>query len=45
MFTRPIGLRIDHILCGSAWKPEWCDVGPDVGSAQIPVTAGLVESP
>src|SRR5271157_557606 len=45
MFTRHIGLRIDHILCGPAWKPRRCDVGPDVGSAHLPVVADLVESP
>jgi len=45
MFTRHIGLRIDHILCGPAWRPRWCDVGPDVGSAHLPVVADLVESP
>jgi len=45
MFTRQIGLRIDHILCGSGWTPRWCQVGPDAGSAHLPVVAGLVESP
>ena len=45
MFTRQIGLRIDHILCGPAWRPRRCDVGPDVGSAHLPVVADLVESP
>jgi len=45
MFTRQIGLRIDHILCGSGWTPRWCEVGPDVGSAHVPVVAGLEESP
>ncbi len=45
MFTRLIGLRIDHILCGPAWRPRRCVVGPDVGSAHLPVVADLVESP
>jgi len=45
MFTRHIGLRIDHILCGPAWRPRRYDVGPDVGSAHLPVVADLVESP
>ena len=45
MFTRHMGLRIDHILCGPAWRPRRCDIGPDVGSAHVPVVADLVESP
>ncbi len=45
MFTRHIGLRIDHSLCGAAWIPQRCEVGPDVGSAHLPVVADLVESP
>jgi vancomycin resistance protein VanJ len=45
MFTRHIGLRIDHILCGPGWIPRRCEVGPDVGSAHVPVVADLVESP
>lgn len=45
MFTRLIGLRIDHILCGPVWTPQRCEVGPDVGSAHLPVVADLVESP
>ncbi len=45
MFTRHIGLRIDHILCGAAWIPRRCEVGPDVGSAHRPVVADLVENP
>ena len=44
MFTRQIGLRIDHILCGPAWRPQYCEIGPDVGSAHVPVLADLVES-
>ena len=43
MFTRLIGLRIDHILCGSTWRPQRCRVGSDVGSAHVPVIADLVE--
>jgi len=45
MFTRHVGLRIDHILCGPAWQPRRCEVGPDVGSAHLPVVADLVERP
>ncbi len=41
MFTRRIGLRIDHILGGSGWKPGRCRVGPDVGSAHRPVLAEM----
>ena len=41
MFTRRIGLRIDHVLCGSQWRPEACRVGLDVGSAHRPVVAVL----
>jgi endonuclease/exonuclease/phosphatase (EEP) superfamily protein YafD len=44
MFTRQIGLRIDHILCGREWTPLRCEVGPNVGSAHLPVVADLVES-
>jgi vancomycin resistance protein VanJ len=43
MFTRKIGLRIDHILCGRGWRPKSCWVGPDVGSAHRPVIADLIE--
>jgi vancomycin resistance protein VanJ len=42
MFTRHIGLRIDHILCGSDWRPTRCWVGPDVGSAHRPLIADLI---
>jgi vancomycin resistance protein VanJ len=42
MFTRYIGLRIDHILCGPEWRPTCCWVGPDVGSAHRPVIADLM---
>jgi endonuclease/exonuclease/phosphatase (EEP) superfamily protein YafD len=42
MFTRHTGLRIDHVLCGSAWLPTSCRVGPDVGSAHRPVVAELI---
>jgi vancomycin resistance protein VanJ len=42
MFTQRIGLRIDHILCGSGWRPRRCWVGPDVGSAHRPVIADLI---
>ena len=39
MFTRRIGLRIDHVLTGPNWRPERCEVGPEVGSAHRPVVA------
>jgi vancomycin resistance protein VanJ len=42
MFTRHVGLRIDHILCGSDWRPIQCRVGPDVGSAHRPVIADVL---
>ncbi len=42
MFTRRIGLRIDHILCGDDWRPTRCwVVGTDVGSAHRAVIADL----
>ncbi len=41
MFTRRIGLRIDHVLAGPDWRPVRCWVGPDVGSAHRPVLADL----
>jgi vancomycin resistance protein VanJ len=41
MSTHRIGLRIDHVLCGPGWWPEVCWVGPDVGSAHLPVLADL----
>ena len=44
MFTRRIGLRIDHILCGAAWRPIRCWVADtDVGSAHRAVIADLVD--
>ena len=39
MFTRRIGLRIDHLLAGAGWRPERCRVGPEVGSAHRPLVA------
>ena len=47
MFTRMIGLRIDHILAGPGWRADRCRVGPDIGSAHRPVIADLsrVEGP
>ncbi|QEH38913.1 Endonuclease/Exonuclease/phosphatase family protein [Aquisphaera giovannonii] len=45
MFTRLIGLRIDHVLCGSRWLPRSCAVGPDVGSAHRPVVVELAPVP
>ncbi len=41
MFTRWIGLRIDHVLNGPNWAALSCQVGPDVGSAHRPVVADL----
>ena len=41
MFTRRIGLRIDHVLGGPDWRAVRCRVGPDVGSAHRPVLADL----
>lgn len=41
MFTRRIGLRIDHVMGGSDWRAVHCWVGPDVGSAHRPVLADL----
>jgi endonuclease/exonuclease/phosphatase (EEP) superfamily protein YafD len=44
MFTRRIGLRIDHILCGTGWHPIRCwVVATDVGSAHRAVIADLVQ--
>jgi endonuclease/exonuclease/phosphatase (EEP) superfamily protein YafD len=40
-FTRLFGIRIDHILCGTGWRPVDCWVGPDVGSDHRPVLADL----
>ena len=45
MFTRRIGLRIDHVLCGATWQPITCRVGPDVGSVHRPLIADLVLCP
>lgn len=43
MFTRRIGLRIDHINSGEDWRPTRCwVVGTDVGSAHRAVIADLV---
>jgi vancomycin resistance protein VanJ len=41
MFTRHIGLRIDHVVCGWGWRPTGSRVGPEVGSAHRPVVAEL----
>jgi len=41
MFTRKIGLRIDHVLGGAGWRPVRCRVGPDVGSQHRPVVVDL----
>jgi endonuclease/exonuclease/phosphatase (EEP) superfamily protein YafD len=35
------GIRIDHILSGSNWRPRRCWVGPDVGSDHLPLIADL----
>jgi endonuclease/exonuclease/phosphatase (EEP) superfamily protein YafD len=39
------GIRIDHILSGSNWRPTRCWVGPDVGSDHLPLIAELVWLP
>ena len=41
MFTRRMGLRIDHILSGPDWRPVRSWVGPEVGSAHRPVLSDL----
>ena len=44
MFTRRIGLRIDHILSGEEWRPIRCwVVDTDLGSAHRAVIADLIE--
>jgi vancomycin resistance protein VanJ len=40
----PFGIRIDHILCGTAWIPARCWVGPNVGSDHMPLIANLAYS-
>jgi endonuclease/exonuclease/phosphatase family metal-dependent hydrolase len=35
------GIRIDHILSGTGWRPVRCWVGPNVGSDHLPLIAGL----
>jgi endonuclease/exonuclease/phosphatase (EEP) superfamily protein YafD len=37
----PFGIRIDHILTGSGWRPLRCWVGPDIGSDHLPLIAEL----
>ncbi|QEH38579.1 Endonuclease/Exonuclease/phosphatase family protein [Aquisphaera giovannonii] len=39
----PVGVRIDHVLCGPAWRPRRSAIGPDVGSEHRPLIADLVE--
>jgi len=39
------GIRIDHILSSSDWRPRRCWVGPDVGSDHLPLIADLVWVP
>jgi vancomycin resistance protein VanJ len=36
------GVRIDHILSGSKVTPARCWIGPDIGSAHLPVLADLI---
>lgn len=36
------GVRIDHILSGAKITPARCWVGPDIGSAHLPVLADLI---
>jgi len=42
MFTRRIGLRIDHILAGREWTFVRSWVGPDLGSDHLPIVAEAV---
>jgi endonuclease/exonuclease/phosphatase (EEP) superfamily protein YafD len=37
----PLGVRIDHVLTGPAWRCRHCWVGPDVGSDHLPLLADL----
>ena len=37
------GIRIDHVLTSSHWRPKRCWVGPDVGSDHLPVLADLCQ--
>jgi endonuclease/exonuclease/phosphatase (EEP) superfamily protein YafD len=39
--TRRTGVRIDHILADPGWAFRRCWLGPDVGSAHLPVIADL----
>ncbi len=39
------GVRIDHVLSTSDWRPRRCWVGPDVGSDHLPLIAELVWAP
>lgn len=39
------GIRIDHILTGTDWRPRACWVGRDVGSEHLPLIADLVWAP
>jgi hypothetical protein len=40
--TRWHGIRIDHVLADEHWFVARCWVGPDVGSAHMPLIADLV---
>jgi endonuclease/exonuclease/phosphatase (EEP) superfamily protein YafD len=40
-FAHGACVRIDHVLCGSAWHCRDCWVGPDVGSPHRPLIADL----
>ena len=44
-FTRWHGVRIDHVLVGSSWKPVTARVGPDLGGDHRPVIVELVRVP
>jgi vancomycin resistance protein VanJ len=35
------GIRIDHVVSTSDWRPRRCWVGPDVGSDHLPLIADL----
>ena len=40
----PMAVRIDHILTGDDLVPQFCEVGPDIGSDHLPVIADVARS-
>ncbi len=40
----PMAVRIDHILTGGGLVPQFCEVGPDIGSDHLPVIADVARS-